>query len=188
MSKTTDRFIEARDGERKARAMLQEIVDRFLKVAERLHSWQTADSGWRHDDKPHPVRRSDDPTKDPILSTDIPTIYDVQAAVKETDLWVQELQAAIAGLTPEERQALCDSDKAEKAQARASSVKGPTSEYISASQAAKRLGLSRQRVSVLLREGRIPFKVSGGRYMIKRDDLEQFAANRPMARPMGKIF
>jgi hypothetical protein len=43
-------------------------------------------------------------------------------------------------------------------------------------------------VSVLLREGRLPFKVSDGRYMIKRDDLEQFAANRPMSRPMGRIF
>jgi excisionase family DNA binding protein len=188
MSKATSRFIEAQEGERKARAKLQEIVDRFLKVAERLHSRQTADFEWRHDDMAHPVRRSDHPTNDPIHSTDIPTIFDVQAAVKEADLWAQELQAAIAGLTPDERRTLGGSANAGKAHAKTHGTTGPKSDHVTASEAARRLGLSRQRVSVLLREGRIPFKVCGGRYMIKLDDLEEFAANRPIIRPAGKIF
>jgi excisionase family DNA binding protein len=56
-------------------------------------------------------------------------------------------------------------------------------EYITSRQAAIRLGLSPQRVSQLLRQGRIPFKVQGNSCMIKVADLERFAA---IPRPVGK--
>jgi excisionase family DNA binding protein len=49
-------------------------------------------------------------------------------------------------------------------------------DYITARQAAIRLGLSRQRVSQLLRQGRIPFKMRDSHYMIKLTDLEAFAS------------
>jgi excisionase family DNA binding protein len=49
-------------------------------------------------------------------------------------------------------------------------------DYITARQAAIRLGLSRQRVSQLLRQGRIPFTLTETRCMIKLTDLEAFAS------------
>jgi excisionase family DNA binding protein len=59
--------------------------------------------------------------------------------------------------------------------------------YLTSSQAAARLGLSRQRVHVLLLSGRIPSTVLAGHRLIKRRDLEKFAsAKRPTGRPRTK--
>ena len=90
MSKAIDRFIEAQEGERNAKRRLQEIVNQFLRVAERVSSWQNADFEWRHDDAAHPVRRSGHRKKEIIRTTDIPTISDVRAAVAEADIAAQE--------------------------------------------------------------------------------------------------
>jgi excisionase family DNA binding protein len=48
--------------------------------------------------------------------------------------------------------------------------------YVTSNQAAIRLGLTRQRVSQILQEGLLPFKVLGTHRMIKVSDLEQFAS------------
>jgi excisionase family DNA binding protein len=58
-------------------------------------------------------------------------------------------------------------------------------DYVTARQAAIRLGVSRQRVSVLIREGRIPFKIRDGFFcMIKLSDLDRFSSiKRPTGRP-----
>ena len=47
--------------------------------------------------------------------------------------------------------------------------------YVTSNQAARQLGLSRQRVSVLIHQGRIPLQASGQRRLIKRSDLRKFA-------------
>ncbi len=163
MSKAVDRFIEVQEEERNARRRLQEIVNQFLSVAERVNSWQNADFEWRHDDAAHPFRRSDHPKKEIIRTTDIPTIADVEAAVAMTNIAAKKLRAATAGLTQEERQALCPTDDATKAAASTSSMKGDRPEYVTANQAARHLGLTRQRVSTILHQGRIPFKMLDGR-------------------------
>jgi excisionase family DNA binding protein len=188
MSNAIDRFIEAQEGEREARRRLQEIVNRFLRVAEGVNNWQNVDFEWRHDDAAHPFCRSDHPTKDIIRTADIPTIADVQAAVAEADLAAKKLQAATAALTEEERQALCSTEDAGNT-ASTSGTKGDPSEYLTANQAARHLGLTRQRVSIILHQGRLPYQVLNGRYMIKREDLDKFAAvERPVGRPFKKIF
>jgi excisionase family DNA binding protein len=57
-------------------------------------------------------------------------------------------------------------------------------DYLTSRQAAIRLGLSPQRVSQFLHQGRIPFKVRGNCCMIKLSDLEKFASiERPACRP-----
>jgi excisionase family DNA binding protein len=63
-------------------------------------------------------------------------------------------------------------------------MKNDRSDYLTANQAAHRLGLSRQRVSVLVRSGRIPTEMLAGHPMIKRSELEKFASiKRPTGRP-----
>jgi excisionase family DNA binding protein len=60
--------------------------------------------------------------------------------------------------------------------------------YVTSNQAARQLGLSRQRVSVLIHQGRIPFKASGQRRLIKRSDLKKFASieRRPGCPPRSR--
>jgi excisionase family DNA binding protein len=59
--------------------------------------------------------------------------------------------------------------------------------YVTSNQAAIWLGLSRQRVHALVQNGRIPSTVSAGHRLIKRRDLEKFAAmKRPTGRPRKK--
>ena len=188
MSEAIDRYIEAQEEEREARRWLQEIVNRFLKVAEGVNNWQNVDFEWRHDDPGHPFCRSDHPV-DVIRSSDIPILADVQAAVEKADHAAKRLQAATAGLTPEERQAYCVTDTADKTAASNRGKKEGESDYLTASQAARQLGLTRQRVSIILHQGRIPYKVIDGRYMIKKEDVEKFAAvERPVGRPFRKLF
>jgi excisionase family DNA binding protein len=189
MSNAIDRFIEAQQGEREARRRLQEIVNRFLKVAEGVNNWQNVDFEWRHDDAAHPFCRSDHPKKEIIRTTDIPTIADVQAAVAEADIAAKNLQAASAALTEADRQAIGSTDDTGDAAAGTPSMKGDRSDYLTANQAAQHLGLTRQRVSIILHQGRLPYMVLNGRYMIKRDDVEKFAAvERPVGRPFRNIF
>jgi excisionase family DNA binding protein len=46
--------------------------------------------------------------------------------------------------------------------------------YLTSNEAACELGLTRQRVSALLKQGRIPFKIAGRFRLIKRTDLDKF--------------
>jgi excisionase family DNA binding protein len=63
-------------------------------------------------------------------------------------------------------------------------MKNDRSDYLTSNQAARWLGLSRQRVSILLHSGRIPFELLAGHPMIKRRDLDKFASiERPTGRP-----
>jgi excisionase family DNA binding protein len=55
--------------------------------------------------------------------------------------------------------------------------------YVTASEAAVRLGVTHARVSQLLEDGRIPFEVRGLHRWIKLSDLEQFAS---IKRPSGR--
>ncbi len=57
-------------------------------------------------------------------------------------------------------------------------MKHKLSGYLTSNQAAKQLGVTRQRVSILLKEGRIPFKVAGRFRLIKQVDLNKFASTR----------
>jgi excisionase family DNA binding protein len=50
--------------------------------------------------------------------------------------------------------------------------------HVTVSEAAARLGISRQRVRQLLRDDRIPFKVDDKHPLIKISDFEQFASIR----------
>jgi excisionase family DNA binding protein len=189
MSKAIDRFIEAQEGERKARRRLEEIVSQFLKVAEGVKNWQNVAFEWWHNDAAHPLGRSDHPAQDIIRTTDIPTISDVQAAVEEANIAAKILEAATADLTKEERQALCRTDDTNKAPESTLGGKGDRSGYVTTNQAANHLGVTRQRMLVMLHQGRLPFEVLNGRYMIKLDDLEKFAAvERPAGRPFKNIF
>jgi hypothetical protein len=183
MSKAIDRFIEAQEGERKARRRLEEIVNQFLRVAEGVKNWQNVAFEWWHGDAAHPCRRSDHPTNDIIRTTDIPTISDVQAAVAEASIAAKILQAATADLTKKERQALCRKEDAAKTAGDALGMDGGRSGYVTTNQAARHLGLTRQRMIVIIQQGRLPFEVLNGRYMIKLDDLEKFAA---VKRPVGR--
>ena len=51
-------------------------------------------------------------------------------------------------------------------------------QHLSVTQAAAALGISRQRVLVLVAEGRLPAVKVGSYWVIRADDLEQFAATR----------
>jgi len=51
-------------------------------------------------------------------------------------------------------------------------------QHLSVTQTAAALGISRQRVLVLVAEGRLPAVKVGSYWVIRADDLEQFAANR----------
>ena len=56
---------------------------------------------------------------------------------------------------------------------------GGLSDWLSTGQAARYLGLSRQRVDQLTRDGRLPSEVVGGRRLIHRRELHALAATRP---------
>jgi len=56
---------------------------------------------------------------------------------------------------------------------------------ISASEAAKRLGISKSRVLVLIKQGRLPAGKVGIQYVIKPADLAK-VKDRPTGRPPGK--
>ena len=57
--------------------------------------------------------------------------------------------------------------------------------YVSASQAARRLGLSKQRVHQFLNRGRIRYEVVGCHRLIKLADLERFAS---VKRTPGRVI
>ena len=59
--------------------------------------------------------------------------------------------------------------------------------YISEAEAARRLDLTRQRVSVLVKEGRIKGKTVGGHPVVSEQDVERFKAMpRKGGRPPSK--
>jgi excisionase family DNA binding protein len=61
--------------------------------------------------------------------------------------------------------------------------------YATIREAATRLGVTKQRVSQLFRQGRIPFKVTGSRCLIRLSELENFASiNRPTGRRRPSPF
>jgi excisionase family DNA binding protein len=63
-------------------------------------------------------------------------------------------------------------------------MKNVPPDYLTTMQAAARLGLSVQRVNVLLKTGRIPFTLLNGHRAINRHDLEKFASiKRPAGQP-----
>lgn len=48
-------------------------------------------------------------------------------------------------------------------------------DYVSTTQAAKRLEVSQTRVTIFIREGRLPAEKVGNVWMIHKDDLEAFS-------------
>ena len=59
------------------------------------------------------------------------------------------------------------------------------SEIIATSEAAKELGITVQRLRVLIREGRLPAKKLGRDWIIRRADLDLVRVRKP-GRPTGK--
>jgi hypothetical protein len=51
-----------------------------------------------------------------------------------------------------------------------------TTNYVSQAEAARRLGLTRQRVSILVKTGRLKGKVIAGHPVVSEQDLDRFAA------------
>ncbi len=60
---------------------------------------------------------------------------------------------------------------------------------LSMTQAAKELGLTRQRVHILIQEKRLPAKLDGQQWTIERDDLKLFAGiERKGGRPKNHLI
>jgi hypothetical protein len=109
MSERTDRFIRAQEEERKAREMLQEIVDQFLRVAEGLYDWQDVDFQWRQNHFELVLHHSDCADNDTTRKIDLPTMADVRDAVVEAQNAADNLRAVTAELTQEEQEIVCPS-------------------------------------------------------------------------------
>ncbi|AVZ74195.1 hypothetical protein SLUN_20535 [Streptomyces lunaelactis] len=56
---------------------------------------------------------------------------------------------------------------------------------ISASEAAERLGVSRQRVLALIHDGALPARLIGGRWVVLSADVDELGQDRPSGRPMA---
>ena len=61
-------------------------------------------------------------------------------------------------------------------------------QYLSVTQAAAALGLSRQRVLVLVAEGRLPATRIGSYWMIEQVDLEEFIIDKSHSERWNKLY
>jgi excisionase family DNA binding protein len=66
--------------------------------------------------------------------------------------------------------------------------KEPVGELLSASQAARVLGVTRQQVYLLLRQGKLPKVEIGGFLLVPRDAVERYASSERKPGPKPKKF
>ncbi|MGB7734607.1 MAG: hypothetical protein WBL72_12965 [Thermoguttaceae bacterium] len=108
MNKRTDRLIEVREAERRARKRLEELVNQFLRVAEGLYNWQNADFDWldnRFALVPRQPKNPDENASPNVI--DVPTLSDIHDAVLEAQAAAKNLGEAMAGLPKQAVTASC---------------------------------------------------------------------------------
>jgi hypothetical protein len=102
MSNSTDRLMEARHVERKAREDLEVLVNQFLRVAEGLYQWQNTDLVWQGDRFALVLHQAENAheTASPCV-IDVPTLADIHDAVLNAQAAAKNLREASDGLAEE---------------------------------------------------------------------------------------
>jgi hypothetical protein len=107
MSKQTDRLVEARETERRARERLEQLVNQFLRVAEGLYDWQNTDFDWQDNRfalAPRQLENVHDAVAPNVI--DVPTLSDIHNAVLSAQAAAKDLREAAAGLPQEGQQTI----------------------------------------------------------------------------------
>jgi len=99
-----DRLTKAQAEERKARAEVQELVDRFLNVAERLRKWQ--EIGFEGRDEAGALFRPRNPNAVSIRIGELPPLLEIHKAVEKWREIVDSVHALERSLTDEQRHTL----------------------------------------------------------------------------------
>jgi hypothetical protein len=102
MSNRTDRLIEARQMERRARENLEVLVNQFLRVAEGLYNWQNTDFVWQGNRFALVLQQPENAgeTASPCV-IDVPTLADIHDAVLNAQAAAKNLREASDALAHE---------------------------------------------------------------------------------------
>jgi hypothetical protein len=99
-----NRFTEARTAEQRAQQQAQELVDRFLRIADLLREWQEVSFEWYGEDGN--LRRPLFPDEKTIHIGHVPTMEQIRDGIEEWKKAIRELQAIESNLTEAQRQVL----------------------------------------------------------------------------------